>query len=326
MAEEKKEKKSITHYLGIGVAIATILSVVGSYSVLFVFIFSGRSKPWQVIEKGVETAKIAVINLRGVISDPGTASNYSHLQIVKNALRDVEADKNVKAVVLRINSPGGEGTYTDRIYEEIRRFKKKNPSIKFFSFVETMAASGGYYLACAGDYIMAEPESIVGSIGVFFGKLNIEKLLDKIGAEVEIVKSSSKKDFSAFWRGMSDEERAMIDKIIKSFYQQFLSIVYEARKNKLTMEKLKDLADGSIFTGRDSYSLGLIDEIGYFEDLIDKIKDSIHNKDAKVSEYLPKRSLLDELFGEKLKLKSVEQQVFSFSGSVWLLWEGYLLK
>lgn len=326
MSEEKKEKKSIAHYIGIGVAIATVLSVVGSYTLFFVFIFSARGKPWRVVEKGVETAKIAVINLRGVISDPGTQSNYSHFQIVKNALRDIGADKNVKAVVIRINSPGGEGAYTDRIYEEIRRFKKKNPSIKFFSFVETMAASGGYYLACASDYIMAEPESIVGNIGVIFGKLNIEKLLDKVGAQFEVVRSSSKKDFGAFWRGMSEDERQMIDKIIKSFYAQFLSIVYEVRKNKLTMEKLKDLADGSIYTGRDSYSLGLVDEIGYFQDLIDKVKDSIHSKDAKVSEYLPKRAFFDELFGEKLKLKSPEHQVFSFSSNVWLLWEGYLLK
>lgn len=326
MSEEKKERRSLTHYLGIGVAVATVLSVVGSYFLFFVFIFSVRSKPWRIVEKGVETAKVAVINLRGIISDPGAYSSGSHIEIVKNALKDIESDKNVKAVVLRINSPGGEGTYTDRIYEEIRRFKKKNSSLKIFSFIETMAASGGYYLACAGDYIMAEPESIVGSIGVFYGKLNIEKLLDKIGARFEIVKSSNKKDFSAFWRSMSEEERKMIDKIISSFYQQFLSVVYEARKNKLTMEKLKQIADGSIYTGRDSYTYGLVDDIGYFQDLIEKVKESIHSKDAKVSEYLPEKSLMDKLFGAKIKMQSIEHQLFSYSSNVWLLWEGYILR
>lgn len=326
MMDEKKEKKPLTHYIGIGVAVATILSVVGSYALIFLFLFSTRSKPWQVIEKGVETAKIAVINLRGIISDPGTQSSTAHLAIIKNALEDIENDKNVKAVVFRINSPGGEGTYTDRIYQHIRRFKAKHPSIKFFSFIETMAASGGYYLACAGDYIMAEPESITGSIGVFYGKLNLEKLLDKIGAKFEIVKSSSKKDFGAFWRSMSNEEKEMIEKIIQSFYHQFLSVVYEARKNKLTMDKLKELADGSIFTGRDSYTLGLVDDIGYFEDLLEKVKESIRHKNAKVSEYLPKKSMLEGLFADKLKLKISEQPLFSLSNNIWLLWEGYVIK
>ncbi len=325
MADERKEKKSITHYLGIGVAVATILSAIGGYVFIFIIFFSSKGRTWTVLEKGIESAKIAVVSLRGIISDPGSQTSLAHIEIVRNALKDIESDGNVKAVVFRINSPGGEGTYTDRIYDMIVRFKQKNPSIKFFSFIESMAASGGYYLACVSDYIMAEPESIVGSIGVFFGKLNIEKLLDKIGIRFEIVKSSHKKDFGAFWRTMSEDEKEMINKIILSFHERFLDIILKCRK-KLNRSDLKILADGSIFTGRESVNNGLVDEIGYFADILEVVKKSINVNNPKVSEYSPKKTIFEELFGRKMNIYTIEQSIFHYSATVWLLWEGYILR
>jgi protease IV len=329
MVEQKEGKGGITHYLGIGVAIATILSVVGSYTFLFFILFSSRSKPWVVIEKGVETAKIAVINIRGPIMDEaGSYGSTSLYQMIKNALKDIKNDKAVKAVVWRINSPGGEATYTDRIYNEVMRFRRENPTIKFFSFVESMAASGGFYLAAVSDYIMAEPQSIVGSIGVFFGKVNLQKLFDKVGIQIEIIKSSSKKDFGSVARAMTPEEQEMMSKIIMSMYERFVDVVSNSRKAKLTREQVKSLSDGSVFTGLEGVLNGLVDETGYFQDLLEKVKQIIGKKDAKVSEYLPKKSIFEQFFAEKLKFGKGFEEIFlkSISNNVWLLWEGYILR
>ncbi len=325
MAEEKKERKSIAHYFGVGVAIATVLSAIGGYLLIFIVLFTSKGKNWHVLEKGVETAKIAVINLKGAIIEPAEKNITAHFEIVKNALKDVESDGNVKAVVLRINSPGGEVAYVDRIYDHIMRFKQKNPSIKLFSFIESVGASGGYYLACAGDYIMAEPESIVGSIGVIFGKLNAKKLMDNIGLEVEIIKSSRKKDFGSIWRAMSEEEREMMNKIINSLYERFVDIVAKCR-NKLPKEVIRNLADASIYTGRESATNGLVDEVGYFPDLLYKVKKAINVENPKVSEYYPKRSFIEELM-DKISPKGLTENIFSnYSPRFWLLWDAYILR
>ena len=198
--------------------------------------------------------KVAIIEIRGVILDP---------QPVIEKLVKLRRNEKVKAIVLRIDSPGGAVGPAQEIYTEVKKTQKEK---KVLVSVGSVAASGGYYIACGADKIMANPGSITGSIGVIVESLNVEELLHKIGLRSVVVKSGKVKDMGSPFRPMTDEEKKLLQGVLDSVHDQFIRAVAEGRN--LPLEKVRELADGRIFSGDQAKALGLVDELGNFEDAI----------------------------------------------------------
>jgi len=198
--------------------------------------------------------KIAIIEVRGVILDP---------QPVVEKLVKLRKNEKVKAIVLRIDSPGGGVGPAQEIFAEVKKAQKEK---KVLVSMGSVAASGGYYIACAADKIMANPGSITGSIGVIVESLNVEELLRKLGLRSMVVKSGKHKDLGSPLRPMTEEERKLLQGVLDSVHEQFIRAVAEGRK--LPVEKVRELADGRIFSGEQARELGLVDELGNLEDTL----------------------------------------------------------
>jgi protease-4 len=198
--------------------------------------------------------KIAVIEVRGVILDP---------QPVVERLVKLRKNENVKAIVLRIDSPGGGVGPAQEIFAEVKKAQKEK---KVLVSMGSVAASGGYYIACGADKILANPGSITGSIGVIVESLNVEELLRKLGLRSMVVKSGKHKDLGSPLRPMTEEERKLLQGVLDSVHEQFIRAVAEGRK--LPVEKVRELADGRIFSGEQARELGLVDELGNLEDTL----------------------------------------------------------
>lgn len=208
------------------------------------------------IEKPVFGEKVALIRIEGMI--------HSSKDTIEELKRYAE-DRGVKAIVLRVDTPGGGVAPCQEIYEEVRKIKEKGEK-KILVSMGSVAASGGYYIACPVDKIVANPGSITGSIGVVMELANIEGLLDKIGVKSVVIKSGRHKDIGSLTRAMSDEEREILQNVLDDAHNQFIEAVRSGRG--LKEEDVRDLADGRIFTGRQAKGLGLVDEIGNLEDTI----------------------------------------------------------
>ncbi|HBL17299.1 MAG: hypothetical protein A2X36_05940 [Elusimicrobia bacterium GWA2_69_24] len=209
---------------------------------------------------------VGVIHLSGVITTPDDGPSFGSGP--KNWSRKIEKlaeKKEVKAIVLEINSPGGSVGAVQEIHGTILRMRKKykKPFIAHFGDV---AASGGYYVAAACDKIVSHPGSLLGSIGVIFSHSNIEGLLGKIGVRSESIKSGKMKDIGSMTRPMTAEERQLLQSLIDNAYGQFLGAVSEGRR--MPKEKLRALADGRIFTGEQGLQAGLVDELGGLWDAV----------------------------------------------------------
>jgi protease-4 len=209
---------------------------------------------------------VAVIRLNGAItSDP--ADSFSTMGItpglVDNQLTQAAGDPDVKAVVLRINSPGGSVVASNQIYHMIEDFEK--PVVVW---MDEMAASGGYYIACGADYVIAHPDTLTGSIGVISQFINADELLDEIGVDVVVITSGPRKDIGSLFRDMTEEEQAYWQVIIDETYDEFVDVVAEGRD--LPEETVRELADGSVYTGRQALDSGLVDALGLPEDAVAK--------------------------------------------------------
>ncbi len=205
---------------------------------------------------------------------------------VSKKLRKATKDKRIKALVIRINSPGGTVTASDIIYREIKIFKEKT-NIPVITIMMDTAASGGYYVACASDKIVAHKSTITGSIGVIIYSLGFNGLFDKIGMESRVIKSGELKDMGNPFDEFSDNEKAVFQDIVNRMYEQFLDVIVEGRK--IDREKLRKLADGRIYLGQQALDNGLIDKVGYIEDALDMAMKDARIKDAKVLLYTHSR-------------------------------------
>ena len=201
-------------------------------------------------------SKVALITVEGVIRDS---------KDVIEQLEKHRTNPTVKALVLRINSPGGGVAPSQEIYEEIikTRQESKKPVV---ASMGSLAASGGYYIASAADVIVANPGSITGSIGVLIQIPNVSGLLQKIGVKSVVVKSGEHKDLASPTREMTDAERQILQRLLDDVHDQFIDAV--AKTRKLDRKKVEALADGRIFSGREAQSLGLVDQIGNLQDAI----------------------------------------------------------
>lgn len=244
----------------------------------------GPLQETQVGGKG--SAKVLLIEISGVISShdgDGLMPTPSLVASVKEQLTRATQDENVKAVVLRINTPGGTVTASDIIHHELKAFKAAR-KIPIVASIMDVGASGGYYIAAAADTVLAHPSSVTGSIGVIMLTVNARGLLEKVGVEATAVTSGPRKDMGSPFRTMTAEERTIFQGLIDSFYQRFLSIVQDGRPN-LQMDQIKKLADGRIYTGDQAKAAGLVDEIGYLEDAIGLAKKKAGLTEARVVTY-----------------------------------------
>jgi protease-4 len=198
--------------------------------------------------------QVGVIEITGVITDPKQTLTQ---------LKEFRNNEDVKAIVLRINSPGGGVGPSQEIYEEVRKTSRVK---KVVASMGAIAASGGYYVASAADHIMANPGSITGSIGVIMEFANFQELFEKIGISAFVLKSGEYKDIGFPLRKMTPKEKALLQAFIDNVHEQFVAAVAEARK--ISKEKIWAIADGRILSGEQAKKLGLLDSLGNLEDAI----------------------------------------------------------
>lgn len=231
---------------------------------------------------GSGDGKIVRIDLRGVITSNGeSAFGDSMVDDLKIALEQAAADDSVSAVVLHIDSPGGEVTASDVIYNAVRQLDERKPVIVHMG---SLAASGGYYAACGGRYLMASPTTITGSIGVIIQTLNYQDLFGKIGLDSVVFKSGEFKDILSGAREMTPAEREYIQGLVMQTYDRFVGVVADARQMARD-ELVNGVADGRIVSGTDALESGLIDGLGYIEDAYRKAMEIGGVEDADVVRY-----------------------------------------
>jgi protease-4 len=201
---------------------------------------------------------VAIVRLDGAITDATVAPVRGRSDSVYAQLRRAEQDGAVKAVVLRVNSPGGSASASQTLYEQIVRMRRAGkPVVVHFADV---AASGGYYVAAAGDRIVSQPTAITGSIGVILSSPDVTGLYEKIGVRERVIKSGPYKDIFSSTREITPEERAILDKLVQDTLDQFVKVVVEGRN--LPDADVRQIADGRIFSGTEALRLRLVDELG----------------------------------------------------------------
>jgi protease-4 len=225
----------------------------------------------SVVEEGKGSGKIAIIELEGMLANMKSgglfAPTENKMSLFVQQLEKAAKDSSVKAVVLRVNSPGGTVTATDTMYQLIQRFKKETHKPVIASTQE-VAASGGYYVACAADKIVAHPTSVVGSIGVIFYTFDASGTMSKIGLRSEAIKSAPMKDIGSPFRPSTAEERAVMQGMVDEYYGRFKEVVVANRPIK-DAPTLKLVSDGRVFSGAQCVELGLADQTGMLSDAIE---------------------------------------------------------
>ena len=232
--------------------------------------FMGTNRIQEVVlVESKSKDKILVVDLKGTIGidpNPGILNREGNLlSTIYYRLKKAAQDPHVKGIILRLDTPGGEGTTSDIIYNEILRFKEKT-GIPVLALMMGVAASGGYYVACGCDFIMAHPTTITGSIGVIMGYTNFEEVLKKIGLVPVVIKSGELKDMGSPVKPLTDKERMILQDFSDEIHNQFIADVATGRN--MEFDKVKELADGRIYTGKKALELGLVDELGNLEDAI----------------------------------------------------------
>ncbi len=231
-----------------------------------------------LVEETVEgegDAKVLLMDVHGFLADEPPASplqlgapppRVGMLVRVREELKKAAADRHVKAVVVRINSPGGTVTASDILFRELDQFKQKS-RVPVIAVMMDVAASGGYYVALAADQIVAHPTTVTGSIGVLMLTLNAEGLMEKIGLTAATIKSGERKDMGSPFRALTQEERQIFQSVIDDLYRQFVAKVAERRK--IPLDTARGLADGRIYSAEQAQTLGLVDRVGYMPDALE---------------------------------------------------------
>ncbi len=271
--------------------------------------FLGKEKIEEVVLiKSKAREKILVIDVGGIISTVSNPSMFRRegdiLSRVYFRLEKASEDKSVKAVILRLDTPGGEAATTDILYNEILKFKDKT-GIPVIALMMGVAASGGYYAAMACDHIIAHPSTITGSIGVIATLPNIEELITKIGVKMNVIKSGKMKDIGSPFRDLTGEEKDVIQDFIDYFYQKFLEVVYSNRKEFLSLEEINKIADGRVYTAKQALDLKLIDEIGYFDSALKTALSLASLKEANVTAYTYYPKQKTNIYASSLKTQSL---------------------
>jgi len=239
--------------------------------------------------EGKGTAKILLLDLSGVLSDDppglslGTAPpRVSLLARVQEELRKAEKDERVKALIVRINSPGGTITASDTLHREIYEFKQRK-KVPVIAAIMDVGASGGYYAALAADTIVAHPTAVTGSIGVVMLTVDAHGLMEKIGVAPLAIKSGGMKDAGSPFRALTAHERAVFQSVIDDMFGRFVKLI--ARSRKLPEERVRAFADGRIYTAEQALALGLVDRVAYLDQVLDMAKRAAGVEEARVIMY-----------------------------------------
>lgn len=247
--------------LGGLLTLALLVFLGGFYVALFVV---GRDPgpARSVYKAGEGRQKVAIIPISGMID------NYTS-RFVHRVVEAILEDDEIRAVVLRVESPGGGATASDEILHSINRLRNEGELPVIASYGD-YAASGGYYVSCQTERIFAQPTSVTGSIGVIAGTLTVEDLLQKLGIEPEIITSSlaTEKDFATPLRSWTEEDRENMRRLLDSIQEQFIRVIVEGRAEVLDEDEVRELATGRVFTAQEAYEANLIDELGYISDAI----------------------------------------------------------
>ncbi|WKZ31780.1 MAG: signal peptide peptidase SppA [Thermodesulfobacteriota bacterium] len=245
--------------------------------------------------------KVLLLEISGMLTDdkPGgvlgldTAPNLTAR--IREELELAAADPKVRAVVLRINTPGGSVTTSDIIAHEIKRFKEKK-KVPVVAGLMDLATSGGYYIASSADRIIAQPTAVTGSIGVVALSVNASGLMEKLGITNQTVKSGDMKDLGSPIRPMTEEERRVLQAVIDGLFERFLDQVMEGRPGRFTRDELRAVSDGRILTAPQALDQKLVDSIGYLDDAIEAAKEAAGIKEARVVTYAAPRAYKHNIY------------------------------
>lgn len=261
----------------------------------------------EVPEKeGDPTQRIAHFSLEGEIVEGGggfMGDGYNHTEFLEQ-LDNVKNDGTVKGVLLTVDTPGGSTYASDEIYQKIKEIKHKGK--KIYVQMKTMAASGGYYISAPADKIYAGPQTTTGSIGVIMSNTDYTGLQEKLGIKENVFKSGEHKDILSSSRKMTQEERNIMQSIIDDSFDRFMNIVKDGRN--MNEKKVRELADGRIYTAQQAKSNGLIDEIGYEDDVIKGLSKEIKVEEPEVFEYDASGSFFT-LFNVKSTVQGLKSDV-----------------
>jgi len=314
---------TIVLVLSIGANLILILAVIGLASMLGTSLGGATvddSLLERTVERGPSGTKIAVVRIEGIIED-------TMVETVRRRLDRAARDDDVVAVILRINSPGGYLTASDALYHEIRVFAEESRK-PVVAAMDSVAASGGYYAACAAETIVAQRTTVTGSIGIIAQYFFLNGLMqDKLGVETVTLKRGRQKDWpNMFSEGMTADQQAYImEALLDPGYDQFVDVVAEARG--MDRDDVLRLATGRIFMGPEARENGLIDEVGYFRRAIDIAMDEAGVSKARVVEYVQPFGFMD-MFGLSMQARSLldlgPEALSSLSSPrVMYLWTGW---
>lgn len=234
--------------------------------------------------ESVRGDKLVVLTVRGALRDPAPLAKE---------IERLRRTPTVKAVVLRIDSPGGDVAAAQELYAGLKRLREQR-QIPVIAAIGSMAASGGYYVALAADKIVANPGSLTGSIGVIYERVNLQDLAERFGVRHLVVKRGDYKDLGSPWRTMTDVEKSMLQRVLDDIYGQFVQTVSEARH--LPLATVQGLADGRVWTGQQAIELGLIDTIGTFQEAVSLAATLAHlPENPRVVEWEPPTPLLERV-------------------------------
>jgi protease IV len=272
----------------LGLALASVLVLAGCS--LVTLDLQPKVKPLE--EETVEgsgPSKILLLDLSGVLSEDVPSFSIGTppprvplLARVREELQKAEKDDRVRALIVRINSPGGTITASDVLYHELLAFKERR-RVPVIAAIMDVGASGGYYAALAADTIVANPTTVTGSIGVVMVTVNAQGLLEKIGVAPLAIKSGPMKDAGSPFRSLTESERAVFQSIIDEMYGRFVGLIVKARK--MPEDRVRAAADGRVYTAEQALRLGLVDRIGYLEDVVALAKERAGLTDARVVMY-----------------------------------------
>lgn len=236
---------------------------------------------------GAEDQVVAVIPLEGVITD-------STKMQMDRFFAHADEDKNVKAIVLEIDSPGGEVTPSDEIYNRITRYRADHPGIPVAVSMRSMAASGGYYAACAAEHLVAEETTVTGSIGVLWPRFNVHELMQKYGVKDTTIVSSGApfKDAGSPFAPVNTQQDQYLQGLVDPMFARFKDVVFRSRKSKLTAP-IEDIANGKAYSAQEAAKNGLVDEIGYLDKAVAWAQSKAGLTRPTVVKYEEKISLLD---------------------------------
>jgi protease-4 len=275
-------------------SLAALVGGCGVPSFLVTPVSSSSKLQERVVLPGRSGDKIAIIELEGMLVNARAGGflqpTENKVSLFTQQMRAAAEDKSVKAVVLRVNSPGGTVTASDTMYEIVKDFRRhtKKPVI---ASTQEVCASGAYYVACAADTIVAHPTSVVGSIGVLFSTMEFEGTLEKMGARAESIKSGPLKDMGSPFKALGLTERAVMQEMVDEYFRRFIGVVSGARPVKEPQPALPLAADyagvysGRVFSGERAVELGLADRTGRLEDAIKLARHMAKAPGAKVVMY-----------------------------------------